>query len=181
MHRDTVIGIVGVVILVAAMVGVFTYERGQASLLGDGAGAAVANFTGPSADGTVAIGATADSDIMINQTGLTNITFTITWTAGANVADTLRVIAQPANDTGLSTAFESNAEDDGEIVLTIPLTNDDTTGALGMGNWRISVEFVSSEVAAGPGINPPDPLPGGDQNVNFAIASALQAYATESA
>lgn len=179
MHRDTVIGIVGVVILVAAMVGVFTYERGQATVTDGTPGGALANFTGPTSEGNVAIGATADNDVVINQTGLTNITFTVTWSPGANAVDTVRVIAQPANDTGLSTAYESEAENDGEIVITIgPLNNTGPDGRLGTGNWRISVEFVSSEfdAGAGPPLDPPDPVPAGDDAIDFAIETQLQAY-----
>lgn len=174
MQRDTVIGIVGVVILVAAMVGVFTYERGQASSL-TGAGGVTQNLTGPPASGTVALGETDDKTIVINQTGLTNITFTLTWTPGQGT-DTLKLVAAPGNDTGFTSGFESQAEDDGSITLVVPIGNTAQSGVIGVGSWQISVEFVS---AAPGGIGPVPPVvtpPGStDTSVAYAVDTSLQA------
>lgn len=177
MHRDTVIGIVGVVILVAAMVGVFTYERGQAGNLPDAGSGSTTNFTAPAESGTVALGATEDVDISLNQTGMTNVTFTLTWTA-TNGVDTLRLVVTPANDTGLTSGFESDAEDDGEITLTVPVPNTNAAGTTGVGNWRVSVEFVSAD----PDLPAPDPVPPPpgttDTEVDFTIDIAGTAYGT---
>lgn len=174
MHRDTVIGIVGVVILVAAMVGVFTYERGQAADL-TGPGGTVANLTGPSDDGSVAVGSSTDVTMSINTTGLTNITFTLAWTPG-NGVDTLKLSAAPGNDTGLTTGFESSEESDGEITLTIPLNNTATDGKVGTGAWQLTVTFVSASPGGPLPVSPPVAPPGStDSAVDFTVESALQA------
>lgn len=181
MHRDTVIGIVGVVILVAAMVGVFTYERSQASSQGEADGGTLQTLAGPDASGTVAVGATEDKILAFNQTGITNVTFTLTWTPGqASSVDTLRLVVAPGNDTGLTSGFESEAEDDGEITLTIPVANVGPDGILGVGNWQVTVEFVSAAATTPvgqPPLPPPTAPPGTtDTSVDYALATSLQAY-----
>jgi len=181
MHRDTVIGIVGVVILVAAMVGVFTYERGQASgMLGPGGGA-TENVTGPSQTGTVAVGASEDVDLALDQTGMTNVTFTLRWTPG-NGVDTLVLHVAPSNGTGLATGYDSEPEDDGEITFTIPVNNTAADGTLGVGAWRATVDFVSSSPSTPigpPPVSPPVAPPNTtDASVDFTVDTALEAYAS---
>lgn len=168
MHRDTVIGIVGVVILVAAMVGVFTYERSQAgSLPGEDDGAA-ANFTAPALSDTVQLGQTSEQLVTLNQTGMTNVTFTLTWTAGANSLDTLRLVVAPPNGTGAP--VESDPEEDGEITITVPVGNTDASGTLGVGDWQVVVEFVSARADTAVGPPPVDPgLPVTDESVDFNV------------
>lgn len=179
MHRDTVIGIVGVVILVAAMVGVFTYERGQAANLIDDAVLTLANSTLPALEGNVALGATADETVTLNQTGITNVTFTLRWTPGAGV-DTLRLNVAPSNATGLATGASSEAENDGEITLTVPVNNTARDGVLGVGAWQISVEFVSAEVTTpivAPPTQPPVAPPGTtDSEVDYTVGTNVQGW-----
>lgn len=176
MHRDTVIGIVGVVILVAAMVGVFTYERSQAGDITGGDGLTQTTAAGPEATGTTAVGATADETIMLNQTGMTNVTFTLRWTA-ANGADTLRLTIAPSAGTGLTTGASSEPEDDGEITLTIPVNNTAATGTTGIGAWQVSVEFVSA--STGLPQEPPIAPPGTtDASVDWTVGTQVQAYTT---
>lgn len=176
MHRDTVIGIVGVVILVSAMVGVFTYERGQAAGISDGTGVGTMTLAGPSLDGTLAVGASADETITLNQTGMTNITFTLTWTA-TNGVDTMRLSVAPSAETLMTTGASSDAETDGEITLTIPVPNTLANGATGVGAWQVSVEFVSA--STGLPAEPPVPPPGStDAEVAWSLATSIDAIDT---
>jgi hypothetical protein len=181
MHRDTVIGIVGVVILVAAMVGVFTYERGQASSLAGDGGGATENVTGPSETGTVALGATEDVVLSMNETGITNVTFTLTWTPGAGV-DTLVLRVAPSNATGITDGFESDPENDGEITIVVPVNNTAADGQLGVGDWQVSVEFVSASPTTPvgpPPVSPPVAPPGTtDTQVGFEVSTSIEAYAS---
>ena len=177
MHRDTVIGIVGVVILVAAMIGVFTYERGQASELTDGGSASTMNFTAPAVGGNVAVGATSENVVTLNQTGITNVTFTLTWTAGQNSDDTFMIVVVPPNGTG--SPVESPAEADGEITVTVPVANTDSAGTLGVGDWQVSVQFVSAATSTPAGPPPVDPgLPTTDTAADFNVEIAGTAYGT---
>ncbi|HET6405579.1 MAG TPA: hypothetical protein VFH78_13120 [Candidatus Thermoplasmatota archaeon] len=177
MHRDTVIGIVGVVILVAAMVGVFTYERSQAGALPGGAGGEVGNFTLEAVTGTAAVGETEQQIVTFNQTGLTNVTFTLTWTPGAQTSmNTLELVVTMPDGT----PFEAAPENDGEITLTVPVNNTSSAGTAGVGDWQVSVRFVSAEVTtpvgqppAQPPVVPPNTT---DQSVDFRVAIAGQAY-----
>lgn len=154
MHRDTVIGIVGVVILVAAMVGVFTYERSQASDLGGDDGTSTGNFTA-SLSGTSPLGEenAEPQNMTVNITGITNMTFTLSWRPGQQTSvDTMRlVVVMPNNMTQ-----ESDPEDDGEITLTIPIPAD----ADSAGEWQIVAAFVQADAAAPVVGEPPVQPPG---------------------
>lgn len=179
MHRDTVIGIVGVLILVAAMIGVFSYERNQAAQGGDISGFVLANLTGPSLDGDVALGAEDAQTLTINQTNLTRIVFTLTWTPGATSTDTLQLIVAPANGTGLQNGTESAAESDGEITVELLVPNEAPVSgplALGAGDYQVTVRFVSATLSGAP-TTPVPPPAGVDQNVAYRVETALTAYA----
>lgn len=164
MHRDTVIGIVGVVILVAAMVGVFTYERSQASDLGNGDDTAATNFTA-TLSGTAPLGEeNAEPETMtVNVSGLTNMSFTLTWTPGSQTSsDTLKlVVVMPDNMT-----HESEAENDGEITLAVEIPE----GTESAGDWQVIVAFVSAEPVLPGGVQPPVPPPGStDTSVSWNV------------
>lgn len=173
MHRDTVIGIVGVVILVAAMVGVFTYERSQAGDLDGGIGAGAANFTA-SLSGNAGIGEdNAYQEILnVNQSGLTNMTFTLTWTPGDTSVDTLRlIVAMPNNMT-----HESEEENDGQITLPIEIP----AGTDSAGDWQVTVVFVDAQVdsPAGPLDPPVDPAGAADTSVDVTVEVSGSGTAT---
>lgn len=178
MHRDTVIGIVGVLILVAAMVGVFTYERGQAAnLLGDGT-LALANLTGPSLEGTANVGAEATDTLTIAQTNLTKITFTLTWSAGQTSENTVELMIAPANGTGLTEGVTGGPESDGEITVELLVPNAEPTAgplATGVGDYEVTVRFVGASVAGAPG-----QVPGGtpltDGSLTWNLETTLTAY-----
>lgn len=178
MHRDTVIGIVGVVILVAAMIGVFTYERGQAANLpgtGGGAGNATFSATAP-AISAVAVGGSGVANVTLNQTGMTNVTFTITWTPGQNSIDTVSVSIAPGATTQMTTGASSDPENDGSIEVTVPIPNTASDGTIGVGPWEITVTFESAALntpAGQPPVQPPPPVPvQPDSTLDFTVAIA---------
>lgn len=177
MHRDTVTGLVGAAILVAAMVGVFYYERGVAAdPTPDDVGAArTVTVGGPSLEGTTPVGQSTDKPFALNRTGVTNVTFTLKWTAQAG-ADTLRLTVRPSAATGIEEGGVSEPEDDGEIRLAIPVNNTTPEGALGVGEWVVTVEFVSA--ATGTPL-PPGVAPGtSDAQVAWAVETGLVALTT---
>ena len=173
MHRDTVIGIVGVVILVAAMVGVFSYERNQAAGL-NGTGGELTTVSGPTLSETTAVGATSEQVLALNQTGMTNVTFTLTWSA-ANGVDTLQLVVVPPAGSGLNET-QSEPESDGSISFTVPVPNTGADGQLGVGDWQVSVAFVSAETNLPQ--QPPVGVPGTtDEQVAWELETSIQAYA----
>lgn len=84
MNKDMVVGIVGTVILVAAMIGVFRYEQAR----GGGQSWIVtwteATGPGPTVEGTTQAGATSADEITVDATNLTRITFRLVWTDTQN-------------------------------------------------------------------------------------------------
>lgn len=176
MHRDTVIGIVGVVILVAAMVGVFTYERGVAANLLPAGGFTAAELAGPGLDGTTPAGGETAEVLSIAQTNMTKISFTLTWANAQTSENTLQLVVAPASGTGLSEGVESEPESDGEITVELLVPNDEPTSgplALGVGDYEVTVRFVG---ATPPGPLSPAPLPVTDSEVSWALATSLTAY-----
>jgi hypothetical protein len=177
MHRDTIIGIVGVVILVAAMVGVFTYESGQAAVLGPGT-FQLANLTGASIEGSVDVGGEASDVLTLTQTNLTKVAFTLRWGSAQTSENTLQLVVAPANGTGLDTGVESDAETDGEITVEIMVPNAEPTSgplALGVGDYHVTVRFLSAAVPTA-GVSPPGALPVTDSTVTWTLTTALTAY-----
>lgn len=177
MNRDTMTGLLAAAVLVAAMVGVFFYERNVAIASGIGESTAtdgnVRTLDGPMVQGTAAVGGSGTGNLLINQTGLTNVTFTLRWSA-TNGADTLRLTVAPSADTGLTAGAESDDEADGEITLTIAIPNTAADGVLGVGPWEITVTFVSA--ATGLPAEPPVAPPGTtDTEVAWSIETSLDA------
>lgn len=174
MHRDTIIGIVGVVILVAAMVGVFTYESGQAANLVPGE-FVLATLAGPTLEGTTALDAETAEAITVSQTNMTNLTFTLSWSSTATAQNTLQLEIRPANGTGLTEGFVSEAESDGEISITLPIGNEKPTSgplARGVGDYEILVRFLDSRPPGAP-IQPPQPVP---PTASWTLATSIDAY-----
>lgn len=170
MNRDTVIGIVGAVILVTAMVGVFYYERNVAAPpVGDGDDAP-ANATGPTATGTVALGETHSQVVNVTQTAARNVTFTLTWSA-ASGADTLQLTVAPPTGSGILEGNVSEPSDSGEIVVTVPVPE----GASPAGGWKIEVTFSEARPDQLPGGVPPPVTPPNstDASVDYTVAITL--------
>lgn len=92
MDKDTVVGIVGAVILIAAMVGVFYYEGTNEAVTGTGGSGwtvtwPTATTGGPSANGQTNEGQTSSQKVMIDASNLTKVEFTLTWTDDVGSAD----------------------------------------------------------------------------------------------
>lgn len=171
MHRDTVIGLVGVVILVAAMVGVFSYEQGQATGLTAVPALALANATLPEASGTVAVGATDSQLVNVTPANVTRVTFTVSWTGGGQATNTVNVTVRPP--AGLEEGGMAES-DSGSVTVTVLVPNDRPTSgplALGSGEWKVDVTFVGS---AGP-------APGGlpvltDDSLAYTIGTVVESW-----
>lgn len=192
MNKDTVIGIVGSVVLVAAMIGVFTYERNQANAGAFAVTWGTEDATGPTAEGSTALTETSQATVDVAQTNLTEVAFTVTWTP-AQGTDTLRVTLVPPDGSGLN-ASEPVQSDTGTILVSVTVPNpvptvDRAAGAneadatarlaqahastLGTGTWTVSVEFVSAT-----GVVPVPGAPvGSDAEVAWSVASTLTHYA----
>lgn len=176
MHRDTVIGIVGVVILVAAMVGVFTYEKGQTAALASSGSFALANLTLPALTGQVALGETESQLVNVTTTNVTRVTFTVTWAASQAATNTVNVTVRPPAGIEAGGMAES---DGGSVTLTIDVPNGQPTSGpllLGSGEWKIDVAFVSST----------GPAPGGlpvlaDESVAYEVATEVTSWQASSA
>lgn len=199
MNKDTIVGIVGAVALLAAMVGVFKYEGSQAqSTLGSQSFDltwTTEDAAGPSVDGTSPLRGATEETLVIGDANITRITFTLTWTATAG-ADTLKLTVVPPEGSGLA-ANTSSEENDGELDLVFDIPNtvppaatvfgnseehaksrlaDTNTKLAGTGNWTVTVEFVDATGVV--------PLPGAppvqqDQQVSWTVSTTLTQYAPQ--
>lgn len=168
MNRDTLVGIVGCVVLVGAMVGVFWYERSTAEAAA--APGTVTEIAGPTLDGTVGVGETATELAEFTATSARNVTFTLTWSA-TNGRDTLKLTVAPPTGSGITEGGMSQEEDDGHITLAVEVPE----GASPQGPWEIKVQFVSAEPDPLPGgVPPPSPVPAQtDASVDFTVETSL--------
>lgn len=171
MKKDLVVGIVGTIILVAAMVGVFKYEADR----GGGQSWAVtwteATAAGPTLDGTTQAGATTAEELNVTASNLTRVTFTLRWTdaenQGRGAPDTFNLtVAGPDGATNAS-----GEASNGEIVVTVeglaPMPGElrllaasqaeaesriarDATTTAGQGVWSVFVRLVSAPGLAAP-------------------------------
>jgi hypothetical protein len=177
LNRDTVIGIVGAVILVAAMVGVFQYERTLApgSLGGD---LVLGTVTVANATGTTVITQTSEETLNVTQANMTNVTFTLKWTvdpvaqgAPASTATvSLEIVPPPgSNLTGNLTAQGTS----GTIEVKTAIPNAKPTSGpitMGAGEWTAKVKFVSSD-------NPTTTLPVPQQEqIRWTLTGSAQAW-----
>lgn len=196
MKRDTIVGIVGAVALIAAMAGIFQYEKSQpASTLGSKAfdvAWAIEEANGPTTTAATPLGETTETTVEVAQANLTRAKFTVTWTAQQGT-DTLRVVVTPPAGSGLAPG-ETRA-DSGEAVVEIEIPNEvppefrmfansegeararlaaQNTQTLGTGTWTIAVTFEeASGVVPVPGLPPV----GADTEVQWDVATILSAYA----
>jgi hypothetical protein len=149
MNRDTLIGIVGSALLVAAMVAVFAYERNNAQASGadDADGPVVGE---PELLGSVQVGSSSQKTVAIAADGPANITFHLAWTA-SNGRDTLRFTVLPPPGSDLPAA-PSQESDSGDLMMVVPLAD----GQRSDGNWTLKVEFTQASGDELPGgISPP--------------------------
>lgn len=187
MNKDTVVGILGAVILVAAMVGIFYYEGTQAPGAtgtpgGGGAGGAgsgafrLANATLTGGSGNLAAGGTQDISVNVTQQNVASTTFTLTWTDEANLPqnapDEFRIVVTPpgggapreaTGTTSPLTVSFTNVNGQPASATAAPSTN-------GTGTWMVTVELVT--VGQPGGLPLPGQVPVSDQGNSFDLAAS---------
>lgn len=172
MNKDTLIGIVGAAVLVAAMVGVFQYEQAIAAGAPGPADWALATAAGPGVAGATDLGAVSEEIVNVTRLNLTEVAFTLTWTA-QNGADTLTLTVVPPE--GVASEPLTVSGDSGTLELKVPVPNEKPTGAartLGAGEWQVSVQFTSAS-----GLAPQSPVPvAADASVSWSLATSLTGY-----
>lgn len=114
MKKDMVVGIVGTVILVAAMVGVFRYEAARGGGQSWQVTWAEATAPGPEADGSTNAGATTPVELNVTTPNVTAIRFTLTWTDDAGNPDTFNLTI--GGPDGRNWSAEGSS---GEITVTV--------------------------------------------------------------
>lgn len=181
MNKDTVVGILGAVILVAAMVGIFYYEGTQAPTgVANGPGGPAtnpsvrANLTtvdGPklSSDGSQPAGPGVTKNVTINQSGVRKVEFTLTWTDDNSAApggpDTLKLTVTPPSGAGATA--KSDSKDTGTITLSF-----ENLTAAASGQWAVTVEVTSTGDQAPP-VPSPIPLPISDTGNSWSLATKV--------
>lgn len=181
MNRDTITGIIGAVILVTAMVGVFQYERGRASdVVGAGGSFVNATLAGPTLSDATPLGEATEANVTITQLNLTRVAFALSWTA-SNGRDTLVLHVTPPEGSGLD-PVQSDPSDSGTIEVAVDVPNASPAAggasAVGTGDWQVVVEYVSgSGLSPVPGVPPVQP----DETVSWSLATTLTAWEREAA
>lgn len=198
MNKDTVVGIVGAVILVVAMIGVFKYEgeQGAATL---GANAydvtwATGDSNGPTESGTTALKSKSDKTLTLATTNLTKVQFTLAWKP-TNGKDSFKLTVtgpdgEPkpqtvAGDGGSSNSLTLTFDNIQEIPIKAQQFADDETeaqarlakdhtGRKGTGAWTVTVEFTD---ATGIQLVPGAPPVQQDQNVAWTLKTITTTYA----
>ncbi len=192
--KDTLIGIVGAIILVAALTGVFYYEGSQANGAAGSQAYDVAwssrTVNGPGADGYLEEGNSEDVELNITTRNLTTATFVLEWTDDTGDPDRFRVtVTSP--DGAFTNTSEGNS---GRITVTIPGVNsvppettiyantmdgarekaaDKYTATRGVGTWVVTVELVNAGDFNPAGTGPPVQE---DEGNTWELTSELEAY-----
>ena len=173
--KDMVVGIVGTVILVAAMVGVFNYEAGRGGGQSWRVSWSEAEEAGPQAEGTAQAGGTAIEDLNVTAANVTRATFTLTWTDDVGAPDTFNLTISAPDGTmrwaegsngEVEVVFEGLAPMPGEMTFLAATQEEaearaarDATTFNAVGVWGASVLLASAPgtVSPGGGIElPPD-------------------------
>jgi hypothetical protein len=162
MNKDTAIGIIGSVVLVAAMVVVFVYERNNPPAgTGDATGAENHIAMG-SLSGSVNVRSSSSMTDNITAVGPTNVTFHLHWTA-TNGRDSMQVSVTPPTGSNVS-APASMAGDSGDLSITAHIVD----GVTAWGNWTIKVDFTDASAMTLPGgVNNPTAMT--DSKVSYTI------------
>lgn len=162
--KDTLIGIVGAVILVAAMAGVFWYEGANAG----GAGSqrfdvqwSTATMDGPTVEGETQEGESTDETVELTTANITEVSFTLSWSDDVGDPDTFRITVTSPDGS----LMNSTEGDSGEIRVAFPGVNDlppektvladseedaraqladQHTKTLGQGEWQVTIELVEA-------------------------------------
>lgn len=167
MNKDTVIGIVGSVILVAAMVVVFVYERNNVQAAPDVATPPTTHVAVASLSGAVPVSKSDSKMDNITAVGPVTITFNLKWTAQAmDSKDTLKLTITPPMGNVTAPAPVSGDTGDLSVTVTVP------AGTVLQGNWGVAVEFTKAT---------PGTLPGGVMNPAATTDSSVSYTVTVSA
>jgi hypothetical protein len=170
MDRDVLTGALGAVFVLAAMAGVFVYERGTAPESAVGDVSSTQNRAGPSLAGSVGLGKTTALLANVTEHSASNITFHLAWKATSG-HDQLRLTVAPPARSGIDHGAAPDASDSGDITanVTIPV------GADPAGEWEVKVSFESASPDSLPGgISPPASPPGTtDATVSFSVFTAV--------
>ncbi|MGQ0536878.1 MAG: hypothetical protein ACT4PT_12510 [Methanobacteriota archaeon] len=179
MNRDTVIGIAGAAILVAAMAAVFYYEGTNAptGLGGDGE-IVTSSVTVGDLSGSLGEGETANEAVNVSQHNLTKVEFVLTWSDDDNTdADsfTLRV----TSPGGVS---REASGDSGTVTVTFDGVNPTPNGTAvhgmeGLGEWQVEVTLDSA--GDGPAGAPIQPI--ADDGNAWSLEAKGTAYETRAA
>lgn len=167
MKRDTIIGIVGTLLLVSAMVGIFRFEAAQ----GGGSSWTVtwetAEVAGPREEGTTAAGVTTPLELAFAQPNVTRNEFLLTWTDDVGSPDAFELrVTNPAgenwtgaSDTGrIRVLIEDLAPMPGEMRILAPSeaeaearTARDATTRAADGVWGVTVYLPRARGVEAPG------------------------------
>lgn len=189
LNRDTLVGIVGAAILVAAMAGIFWYEGTR------GAGTtgsfrfdvewATAAENGPQTSGNLAEGESTDETVAIEREGLASVDFVLVWTDSVGTGDTFKVtVTSPTGETKTAEATnDGGAEGEAKVTFTglnpapsaTSVAGDDEEDAKrrltegtgmtgGVGDWMVTIELVQAgdQSAPVPQLPPVTEDPGND-------------------
>lgn len=158
LNRDTAVGIVGAIVLVAAMAGVFFYERSQFSSYEVAWQAQEAGTA--SDDGSLDEGASQDHTFTADGEGLSTVRVTLTWTDDVGQPDTFEVTVQGPN--GTYSDSDDGASSPLEVEVPIHEAPDTTTATGrsledardqanasatwtdGTGDWTVTVTLVDA-------------------------------------
>jgi hypothetical protein len=185
MNKDTVVGILGAVILVAAMVGIFYYEGTQApgaTANGGGGGAGTGPFAvswttaekaGTAVQGSTDWGASSTQQANVTGSNVTKISFAVTWTPNAVSAESVTVTGKGPG--GLSCTGQASTSGTATCDVNVgaaPAVNrtggaDEASAAQGLaaqytttngtGAWTLTIA-VQNQVPASPVPNPGLPV-----------------------
>ena len=145
-NKETLTGLLGAVVLVAAMIGVFFYERGQFHEY-DVTWQQAPSETAQQAQGaTLSTGEAADHTFTLQAPSLATVEVTVTWTDDGGDPDTFQVLVEgPDGRSGNAQGSQ------GELVVEVPVAETPTaTSAVGR-NEEAAREMLLSQVATGQG------------------------------
>lgn len=165
MNKDTLVGVFGAVILVAAMIGVFYYEGSQPAVPGGG-GALTFNVVwqtsrvdGPGAEGDAALNQAENAAVSVAQRNVTRAEFTFTWAASnCDPSDVTQAFPPSPGNVRLTVdgpgaiPAKSDTKDTGEIRLAVEnLTSPPTVGTVQADSEADAAARLSTEHSSAAG------------------------------
>lgn len=179
-NRDVVIGIAGAAILIAAMAGVFFYERAQFAEYDVSWNQVQAGSS--SEDGTLNEGQDRSYTFTADADRLSSITLTLSWTDDVGAGDTFEVVVQGPDGTYTASQEASSSplevsipiREAPETTTTVARSLEDAREQLnetegwtnGTGDWSATVTLVD---APGEQLAGQETAPDGDQDYELAF------------